>query len=227
MNKEDKFKINDIIIFNPKYKEIKEIMGDKDYLEGVILAHTISKGLKVYANNSVFYLTRELLEKTNYDCIKLKYDYDCTIEVEEKEVEIINKKVERILAMWIKLNIENNNMKMKNEIEKIYNRDEIALDLDDRLQKVDDIFGEFQAIYPELNVDFKVETPSKENILTDDSKKEVEKIKEKYEKLAKELRDTANEVTISTLICESEQSLRNVLKAYGIIDKNGKIKIII
>ena len=25
MNKEDKFKVNDIIIFNPKYKEIKKL----------------------------------------------------------------------------------------------------------------------------------------------------------------------------------------------------------
>lgn len=220
MNKEDKFKVNDIIIFNPKYKEIKEIMGDKDYLEGVILAHTISKGLKVYANNSVFYLTRALLEKTNYDCIKLKY-----IEEENKMEYNNNENVKKLLAMWLKINKDNLFKKKKEEIEKIYDKDETVIDLNERIESINEIIENFKNDYPELNCNFSVITPKNEDVLTDYSKKEIENIIKKYSELIIELENIIREVLAATLICETEDSLRNILKAYGIIDKNGKIKI--
>lgn len=220
MNKEDKFKVNDIIIFNPKYKEIKKIMGDKDYLEGVILAHTISKGLKVYANNSVFYLTRELLEKTNYDCIKLKY-----IEEENKMEYNSNENVKKLLAMWLKINKDNLFKKKKEEIEKIYDKDETVIDLNERIESINEIIENFKNDYPELNCNFSVITPKNEDVLTDYSKKEIENIIKKYSELIIELENIIYEVLAATLICETEDSLRSILKAYGIIDKNGKIKI--
>ena len=219
MNKEDKFKVNDIIIFNPKYKEIKEIMGDKDYLEGVILAHTISGGLKVYVNNSVKYLSKKFLEETNYDCIKLKYEEENKMEYNS------NENVKKLLAMWLKINKDNLFKKKKEEIEKIYDKDETVIDLNERIESINEIIENFKNDYPELNCNFSVITPKNEDVLTDYSKKEIENIIKKYSELIIELENIIYEVLAATLICETEDSLRSILKAYGIIDKNGKIKI--
>lgn len=218
MNKEDKFKPNDIIVLNSKYEAIRKMIRGNHNMEGIILAHTISGGLKIYVNNSVEYLSKKFLEETNYDCIKLKY--------EEEKIDMDNKlNCKELLSMWIKLNEDNNNAKRKEEIEKIYEKDEVAIDLKDRLQKIDDILSEFQAIYPDLNSHFTLSGTDEKDVITDDSKEEIRKINEKYDIINKEFKKTANEVVAATSICESEESLRNVLKSYGIIDKNGKIKI--
>ena len=136
-----------------------------------------------------------------------------------------NENVKKLLAMWLKINKDNLFKKKKEEIEKIYDKDETVIDLNERIESINEIIENFKNDYPELNCNFSVITPKNEDVLTDYSKKEIENIIKKYSELIIELENIIYEVLAATLICETEDSLRSILKAYGIIDKNGKIKI--
>lgn len=136
-----------------------------------------------------------------------------------------NKNVKEILKKWVELNKKAMTQKKEEKIKKVYERDMVVIDLKAVLNQAREGFNTFEEKYPNFS-SFTIIAPQVSEVMTDDSRKEVEKIDEEYSKSIDELKDTANTVLAATSICETEESLRKILKTYGIIDSNGKIKII-
>ena len=136
-----------------------------------------------------------------------------------------NKNVKVILKKWVELNKKAMTQKKEEKIKKVYERDMVVIDLKAVLNQAREGFNTFEEKYPNFS-SFTIIAPQVSEVMTDDSRKEVEKIDEEYSKSIDELKDTANTVLAATSICETEESLRKILKTYGIIDSNGKIKII-
>ena len=115
--------------------------------------------------------------------------------------------------------------KKEEKIKKVYERDMVVIDLKAVLNQARESFNAFEEKYPNFSP-FTIIAPQVSEVITDDSKEEIEKIEVEHNKAFEELKDTANTVLAATSICETEESLRKILKTYGIIDSNGKIKII-
>ena len=136
-----------------------------------------------------------------------------------------NKNVKEILKKWVELNKKAMTQKKDEKIKKVYERDMVVIDLKAVLNQARESFNTFEEKYPNFSP-FTIIAPQVSEVITDDSKEEIEKIEVEHNKAFEELKDTANTVLAATSICETEESLRKILKTYGIIDSNGKIKII-
>lgn len=136
-----------------------------------------------------------------------------------------NKNVKEILKKWVELNKKAMTQKKDEKIKKVYERDMVVIDLKAVLNQARESFNAFEEKYPNFSP-FTIIAPQVSEVITDDSKEEIEKIEVEHNKAFEELKDTANTVLAATSICETEESLRKILKTYGIIDSNGKIKII-
>lgn len=136
-----------------------------------------------------------------------------------------NKNVKEILKKWVELNKKAMTQKKEEKIKKVYERDMVVIDLKAVLNQARESFNAFEEKYPNFSP-FTIIAPQVSEVITDDSKEEIEKIEVEHNKAFEELKDTANTVLAATSICETEESLRKILKTYGIIDSNGKIKII-
>lgn len=136
-----------------------------------------------------------------------------------------NKNVKEILKKWVELNKKAMTQKKDEKIKKVYERDMVVIDLKAVLSQAREGFNAFEEKYPNFS-SFTIIAPQVSEVITDDSKEEIEKIEVEHNKAFEELKDTANTVLSATSICETEESLRKILKTYGIIDSNGKIKII-
>lgn len=136
-----------------------------------------------------------------------------------------NKNVKEILKKWVELNKKAMTQKKDEKIKKVYERDMVVIDLKAVLNQARESFNAFEEKYPNFS-SFTIIAPQVSEVMTDDSKEEIEKIEVEHNKAFEELKDTANTVLAATSICETEESLRKILKTYGIIDSNGKIKII-
>lgn len=136
-----------------------------------------------------------------------------------------NKNVKEILKKWVELNKKAMTQKKEEKIKKVYERDMVVIDLKAVLSQAREGFNAFEEKYPNFS-SFTIIAPQVSEVITDDSKEEIEKIEVEHNKAFEELKDTANTVLAATSICETEESLRKILKTYGIIDSNGKIKII-
>ena len=136
-----------------------------------------------------------------------------------------NKNVKEILKKWGELNKKAMTQKKDEKIKKVYERDMVVIDLKAVLNQARESFNAFEEKYPNFSP-FTIIAPQVSEVITDDSKEEIEKIEVEHNKAFEELKDTANTVLAATSICETEESLRKILKTYGIIDSNGKIKII-
>lgn len=180
----------------------------------------------------------------NIDLEKLIKDYDViniSDRAEDFELYVPDKLEERkkyIEGKWEKemdcLKILNKWSDMQEkQIKKSYEEQrKNAIESDPVLKEYREIGNYVQATVEQFGEKYMLPKETIEIILTDETKIINENTLEKLNKLndssaaeLKELNDKISEIKAAISICETEESLRKVLKAYKVIDKEGKISV--
>lgn len=129
----------------------------------------------------------------------------------------------RLLEEWENKNLKEMTKNFNEEIDNIKKKDVALLEVETVKEKFINMLDKIIEKY-NLEIDFNIQIPL-EKYITTKSKEAIEELRKEYTNKKQDILNIRREVEAAISICENEESLRKVLIAYNIIDKNGKIKV--
>ena len=133
---------------------------------------------------------------------------------------------QKLLKKWAELKKEAIKQTYKEDSEKILSEDKVVQSFEATYDDLKAIVEEFYEIWTEAPRDtFAITTASKKRIATKETSEKLAKLETAYYNDISILDETVSEIYAAVAICETEESLRKILKAYNVIDKYGKISV--
>lgn len=133
---------------------------------------------------------------------------------------------QKLLKKWAELKKEAIKQTYKEESEKILSEDKVVQSFEATYDDLKAIVEEFYEIWTEVPRDtFTIARVSKKRIATKETSEKLAKLETAYYNDISILDETISEIYAAVAICQTEESLRKILKAYNVIDKYGKISV--
>jgi hypothetical protein len=130
-----------------------------------------------------------------------------------------------LLKKWKELNIQKIAKKHDDEKEELIKNDKVVNELNELIDNVKESFCDIKEQYNINNDKLKMELifPNKEILILEETRKLIDTLEIETKEQLRNIERIEKEVIAATSICETEETLRKILKAYKIIDKDGKI----